>query len=119
MDKTTKWLRVKVSTDCYNEIVRSAREDDRDLPTFLRRHLEAMFPFIIEESDLVPKAKTNCDCIPGSIAPCEKCRRKHELKPGLTGVSVHGVSTGCLFDGAPPDAIMGLVCSCPKCAVTS
>lgn len=54
MDKTTKWLRLQVPVPLYDELVQCAKEDDRDLPTFLRRHLERMFPLIsLEKTDLV------------------------------------------------------------------
>jgi hypothetical protein len=121
MDKPTKWLRLQVSKELYNELTRRAKEDDRELPTFLRRHLEYAFPL--------------CSCGPDPAKVCAKCidyvylgteiRTDRPAKDfqiqtddkGLTGVSVHGLpEEKCMFEGADPNVPMNLVCPCGKCS---
>ena len=103
MDKPTKWLRLQVPTALYNEIARKAKADDRELPVFLRRHLEEAFPVPIASEKTTPK-----------VFPSEQMA---ERNPGLTGVSVHGLpEEKCMFEGADPTVPLMVSCPCGKCS---
>lgn len=93
MDKDTRWLRVQVPASLYNEIVRLAKQDDREPHVYLRRHLER--EFLSEADPFVPP----------------------QVFPGLTDESTNRPPV-CLHEGVEPGTPMGVVCPCPKCSTT-
>lgn len=99
MDKPTRWLRVEVPTALYDEIVKRAKADDRELHVYLRRHLEEAF----ETKTPFSKMEVIYHGTDGRVTvPWEKFKANIEPK--------------CLLEGATGP--MGVACPCPKCAMT-
>lgn len=109
MDKETRWLRVEVTKELYDEIVKRAKADDRKTHVYLRRHLESFFAPI----------RPRCLCKLGQSCPecVDYVYHGTEIRTTQPWEKFKAViEPACLLEGATGP--MSVVCPCPKCATT-